>query len=60
MIKERRYCKGGSEGGHNKNSKKNGDTPGLMGDFVMRLVTERTKNKQNQIKKKKKREPKPL
>ena len=56
MIKERRYCKGGCEGGHNKISKKNGDAPGPLGDFVMRLVTERTKNKQNQIKKEKEKE----
>ena len=32
--------------------KKNGDAPGPLGDFVMRLVTERTKKNEIQTKKK--------
>ena len=32
--------------------KKNGDAPGPLGDFVMWLVTERPKKKENQTKKK--------
>ena len=34
--------------------KKNGDAPGPLGDFVMSLVTERTKKKGKQTKKKEK------
>ena len=33
---------------------KNGDEPGPLGDFVMWLVTKRTKKKENQTKKKEK------